>query len=345
LEAAVTERIACVTGASGFIGSHLVKELLARGYAVRATVRDADDAFKTAHLKALDPQSDKLTLHSANLLDQGAFDDVIKGCQTVFHVASAVILTADDPQKEIVDPAVIGTNNVFSAINKSGSVTAVGLTSSIAAVLNVHPRDHLYTEDDWVQDATLQSSPYPLAKRRAEEAAWTHHGAQQGDAKYELVVVNPVLVTGPVLAKVHVRSSPSIVRDLMRGKFKGCPNLGFGVVDVRDVVKALANGVEAGGKTGRYILHSESLWMRDIAQTIAKAFPDRKILTHRIPGPLMYVAALFDKRLTWSFLRRSLGQMSRIDHSKVERELGIQLTDARQSIVDTCQSFVDQGFV
>ena len=339
-------KIACVTGASGFIGTHLVKVLLERGYRVRATVRDAKDEFKTAHLRTLDPAEEALTLHSADLLNDGAFDPIIAGCDVVFHVASVVRLNADDPQREIIDPAVLGTRNVFSAIAKAGTVTAVGLTSSIAAVTNVHPRPgHRYTEEDWVQDASVSEGPYPLAKRLAEEAAWEAHGALPENERYELVVVNPVLVTGPVLAKVHVRSSPAVIRDLMRGSFKGCPNLAFGVVDVRDVVKALADGVEAGGKTGRYILYAETFWMQDIARIIAAEFTDRKVPTRRLPNFVMYLAALFDKRLSWSFLRRNLGQRSEIDNAKVRRDLGIELTDARESVLATCRSMVELGLV
>ena len=104
----MSHKLTCVTGASGFIGSHLVKTLLEQGNTVRATVRHADSEPKTAHLKALSG-SDRLTLHSADLMVEGAFDDIIAGCQSVFHVASAVYLTADDPQREIVEPAVQGT--------------------------------------------------------------------------------------------------------------------------------------------------------------------------------------------------------------------------------------------
>ena len=92
-------------------------------------------------------------------------------------------------------------------------------------------------------------------------AAWAAHEATPEDQRSSMTVVNPVLVTGPVMTRVHVRSSPSVLRDIMRGSFKGCPNLGFGLVDVRDVVEALITGVE-GKATGRFILHTKSLSMR-----------------------------------------------------------------------------------
>lgn len=342
-------KLTCVTGASGFIGTHVVRELLTRGYTVRGTVRDASDERKTAHLRAIAEElgaADRLELHSADLLVDGAFDDIIAGCSSVYHVASAVFLTAKDPQREIVDPALKGTRSVFTSIVKAGTVTGVGLTSSIAAILSSAPRtSHTYTEADWADDAGLDNNPYGLAKRLAEKAAWEVRDSLPEAERWDLVVVNPVLVTGPVYAKVHLRSSTSVVRDVMRGSFKGCPALAFGLVDVRDVTEALIGGVEAGGKTGRYILHTESLWMKDLATTIAAAHPELKVPTRSLPNFVLYIAALFDKRLTWGFLRRNLGVMNKIDHSKVLAELLPTLRDARTSVLDTARSMLGAGFV
>lgn len=340
-------KLACVTGARGYLGSHVVRELLARGYTVRGTVRNAEDETKVAHLRELAADCpERLTLHSADLLDEGAFDDIIADCDYVYHVASAVFLTASDPQREIVDPAVKGTENVFRAIAAAGTVKGVGLTSSIAAILSTEPRpDHSFTEEDWVEDATLATNPYGLGKKLAEKAAWKARESLPLEQRFDMVVVNPVLVIGPALTKVHLRSSPSVIRDLMRGAFKGAPNLGFGLVDVRDVTKALINGVEAGDKSGRYILHNEFMWMKEIAEVIEEEFPDRRIPTRKIPNFVLYLVAIFDKRMSWAFLKRNLNRRSAISNNKVREDLGIELTDIRTSIADTCRSFIEHGLV
>ncbi|KAM0918690.1 hypothetical protein ACQ4PT_008674 [Festuca glaucescens] len=114
-----TEKVACVTGASGYIASWIVKLLLARGYTVRATVRDPDDTEKTAHLRAMDGAGDRLHLFSANLLEEGSFDAVVDGCHCVFHTASPVLPDAEDPQAELIDPALKGTLNVLSSCKKA----------------------------------------------------------------------------------------------------------------------------------------------------------------------------------------------------------------------------------
>ncbi|KAE8687194.1 putative triacylglycerol lipase [Hibiscus syriacus] len=131
----------CVTGASGFIASWLVKPLLLRGYTVKASVRDINDPRKTQHLLALEGAENRLKLFQANLLKEGSFDPVVEGCEAVFHTASPFYFDVVDPQTELIDPAVKGTLNVLESCAKNPSVKRVVLTSSIAAVAyNTKPR-------------------------------------------------------------------------------------------------------------------------------------------------------------------------------------------------------------
>ncbi|URD98482.1 NmrA-like family [Musa troglodytarum] len=92
-------KVVCVTGGSGYIASWLVKLLLQRGYTVRASVRDAADPKKTEHLRALEGASERLHFFKANLLDEGSFDAVVKGCDGVFHTASPFYFATADPQQ------------------------------------------------------------------------------------------------------------------------------------------------------------------------------------------------------------------------------------------------------
>ncbi|KAL1555262.1 phenylacetaldehyde reductase-like [Salvia divinorum] len=125
----------CVTGASGYIASWLVKLLLHRGYTVKATVRNLRDPSKVEHLKALEGADERLHLFEADLLKEGSFDSVIDGCDAVFHTASPVILdNVNDPQVELIEPAVKGTLNVLGSCRKAHSVKRVVLTSSMATV-------------------------------------------------------------------------------------------------------------------------------------------------------------------------------------------------------------------
>jgi nucleoside-diphosphate-sugar epimerase len=126
-------RTALVTGASGYIGLHVVYSLLKSGWTVHATVRSFHNTRKVQPLSALgEEHPGKLQLFEADLLVADSFLDATQGCSVVFHIASPFLVPekARDPQKELVDPAVEGTRNVLECVNKTNSVKRVVLTSS-----------------------------------------------------------------------------------------------------------------------------------------------------------------------------------------------------------------------
>lgn len=150
-------QVVCVTGASGYIASWIVKFLLHRGYTVKATVRDPNDSKKVDHLLNLDGAKERLHLFKANLLEEGSFDSVVQGCHGVFHTASPFYHDVKDPQVELLDPAVKGTLNVLKSCVNSPTLKRVVLTSSIAAVAyNGKPRTpDVVVDETWFTDPVL----------------------------------------------------------------------------------------------------------------------------------------------------------------------------------------------
>jgi nucleoside-diphosphate-sugar epimerase len=140
----------CVTGASGFIASWLVKLLLERGYTVRGTVRNPE---KSKHLLQLPGASDNLKLVAANLLEQGGFDEAVQGCDGVFHTASPYFTkNITDPQAQLIDPAVKGTLNVLASCARAQTKKVV-LTSSAAAVAFTPKRTAgSFVDESWWTD-------------------------------------------------------------------------------------------------------------------------------------------------------------------------------------------------
>ena len=151
-----------VTGASGFIASRIVEQLLAKGYGVRGTVRSlkTDKERDLAPLRALEGAADRLELVEADLLAEGSFDRAAAGCEYVMHTASPYVLDAKDPQRDLVDPAVSGTRNVLSACQRAATVKRVVLTSSMAAITDEPESDHVLTESDWNEKSSLERNPY-----------------------------------------------------------------------------------------------------------------------------------------------------------------------------------------
>lgn len=340
----------CVTGASGFIASHVVRELLERGHRVRATLRDPADTNKTAHLWAIAEAAggvDRLETYAADLMQAGSFDGAVQGCDVVCHMAAAVILQAADPQRDIVDPSVQGCGNVLGAVARSGTVRKVVHTSSVAAILRYAdaPR-HTFTEDDWNTESTLATNPYGVAKTEAERAMWRAHAGQTGaEASWQLVTLNPVVVFGPPYTKAHCKGSNLTLRELISGVYPAAPPIHLGLVDVRDVAKAHAEAVERDDASGRHILCAEGRWMGEIAKVLRREFPDYKVPRFTLPAAAMYGMSLFSGRLSFAMARRLVNNPVRVDAGRSKSALGLQYRPVDESIRDAVRVMVEGGLV
>jgi dihydroflavonol-4-reductase len=226
-----------VTGATGYIAGVLIKQLLELGVTVHATVRDPSDTSRLKYLIDLAEKSPaSLKFFKGDLLDEGSFAEGMKGCTIVFHTASPFSLSAKDPQKDLVEPAVHGTRNVLNEATKAETVKRVVLTSSCAAIYNdasdtyKAPGNKL-TEEVWNSGSSLTYKPYSFSKTKAELAAWEIAGSQ---TNWTLVVMNPCMVMGPGVKYHETSESFSMIKNLGGGEYaSGCPNFCMGVVDVR----------------------------------------------------------------------------------------------------------------
>ncbi|OAY44827.1 phenylacetaldehyde reductase [Manihot esculenta] len=264
--------VVCVTGASGYIASWLVKLLLQKGYIVKATVRDPDDPKKTDHLVALDGAKERLHLLKANLLEEGSFDAVVDGCEAVFHTASPVIFSVTNPQTEIIDPAVKGTLNVLKSCTKVQSIKRVIITSSLATmVFSGKPMT-----PDMVVDETWYSNPefcrtlkywYMLAKTLAEEAAWKF----AKENSIDLVTLNPGYVIGPLLQPT-LNETVEMILNLVNGA-KTYSAAYYRSIDVRDVAVAHVQALEIPSASGRYCLVANTLHFSELLKIVHQLYP------------------------------------------------------------------------
>ena len=236
----MAEGLVTVTGASGYIGSHVVANLLARGRDVRATVRDASDPIRVDHLKELDiAEGGSLEIVEMDLFDTSSVNAAIAGCTDLIHTAAAVRISAKDNQKQIVDPSVTGTRNVVTAIDAAGTVERFVHTSSTAAIRPMKWKDgETLTTETWADDATLEHNPYGLAKVMAERIVREWHSENDGEGKPRMVTIHPSVVFGPPLSKIHLRGSLSFLNALVQRKIPLLIPIQINIVDVRDVAEA-----------------------------------------------------------------------------------------------------------
>ncbi|KAH6790435.1 Rossmann-fold superfamily protein [Perilla frutescens var. frutescens] len=266
----------CVTGASGFIASWIVKFLLHKGYTVKASVRDPNDSKKVQHLLGLDGAKERLHLMKANLLEEGSFDSLVDGCEGVFHTASPFYHDVKDPQAELIDPALKGTLNVLGSCAKASSVKRIVLTSSIAAVAyNGQPRTpEVVVDETWWSDPEVcrqMQMWYVLSKTLAEDAAWKFV-KEKGIA---MVTINPAMVIGPLLQPTLNTSAASIL-NLINGA-ETYPNSTFGWINVKDVAHAHILAFENPSASGRYCLVERIVHYSDFVKILRELYPTYKL--------------------------------------------------------------------
>jgi nucleoside-diphosphate-sugar epimerase len=327
-----------VTGGTGYIGSWLVKYLLEDGYTVRITVRDLQKKYKYDFLEEIAIKSKgKLEVFEADLLLDGSFDKAMEGAETLFHVASPFMLSVKDAQKQLVDPALKGTENVLTAVNKSDTITKVVLTSSVAAVHgdNVDMKEknlEYFDESNWNSSSSLNHQPYSYSKTVAEQKAWEIANSQD---RWQLLVINPSFVMGPALASTSDSESLKFLKDILSGKMStGAPDLMFGFVDVRDVAKAHVLADQNEKAEGRNILVERTMNVLEMAKIIAKAFPGKyKLPRNKAPKFLMYVVGKAFG-VTSRFISRNVGHNIAFDASKSRKLLGLEYTPMDKSLED-----------
>ncbi|GKU88604.1 hypothetical protein SLEP1_g2848 [Rubroshorea leprosula] len=314
-------KVVCVTGASGFIASWLVKLLLERGYNVKAAVRNPNDPKKTEHLLALDGAKERLHLFTAELVDEGCFDSIVDGCDGVFHTASPVFFSAADPKAELIDPAVKGTLNVLKSCAKAPSIKRVVMTSSTATVaFNGMPlTPDVVIDETWFSDPDfLEKSKlwYMLSKTLAEEAAMKF-AKENG---IDLVTINPAVVIGPILQPT-LNLTAEMILNIIIGR--ELPSF-FRFVDVRDVAYAHIQAFEIPSATGRYCMVERTADISEVVKILHELYPNFHLNEKYEINPIMLLH-LVSKEKT--------------------KSLGVNFIPLEVSLKDTVESFKEKGLL
>ncbi len=332
-----------VTGGSGYLGSWCVIELLRRGYEVRTTVRDLsrEPEVRAAISPEVEP-GDRLTVLAADLRRDEGWEEAVRGCDYVLHVASPFPPAQPKDPDELIVPAREGTLRVLRAGLDAGAERVV-VTSSVAAITGGSgPPSNPLTEEDWSEPDNPRMTPYARSKTIAERAAWDL--ARERGESARLATVNPGAILGPLLSDDRSYSLQVIER-LLKG-VPGVPRIGFSFVDVRDVADLHLRAMtapEAGGE--RFIAARPFLWMSEVAAVLRDRLgaDAAKVPKRTAPDLLVRAMAIFDPSV-----RSVVGQLGRkttLSSRKAEEVLGWSPRPIEDTIAECARSFIDKGIV
>lgn len=338
-----------ISGATGFVAGQLVKRLLEAGVTVHAAVRDPSREDKLKYLDEIAANAPgEIKYFKADLLHEGSYAEAMKGCTVVFHTASPFVTSVADAQKELIDPALLGTRNVLEEANRQDSVRRVVLTSSCAAIYGdntdvAKAPGGILTEEVWNTSSSLTHQPYSYSKTVAEKEAWN---IVEQKSRWQLVVINPSLVVGPGINPHATSESFALVKQFGDGSLKsGAPRYGFGCVDVRDLAYAHVAAAYLPQANGRNIISGHDTDLFEMAQTLVERFGDDYPIPRRVlPKWLIWlVAPMVNQSMTRKIVSRNVNVPWKANNQKSIDELGVSYRPLAESINEMFQQLIDSG--
>jgi dihydroflavonol-4-reductase len=323
-----------VTGATGFLGSHVARVLAEQGANLRLLVRS------TSNLKNL--EGFKAETATGDLRDPASLEKAMSGCDTVFHVAADYRLWLRDPN-EMYRSNVEGTRAILEAARKNG-VKNVVYTSSVATI-GFSGNGRSADEDSPVSLADMIGH-YKRSKFMAEQVAM-----EAGRSGLRVVTVNPTTPIG----EQDVKPTPTgrIVVDFLKGKFPAYVETGLNLVDVRECALGHISALEKGKTGERYILGGENLTLKQILDKLSfiSGLPSPNI---KLPYFVAYIAGAVDQTISGSLLGREpratvetvrMGKKKMwASSAKAERELEWKLIPAENALRRAVEWFRKNGY-
>ncbi|EIM82216.1 NAD-P-binding protein [Stereum hirsutum FP-91666 SS1] len=323
--------VVLVTGITGFIATHTAKAFLEAGYTVKGTARSAGKAEEWISLFPAFKSKFQYAVVE-DMIAPGAFDEAIKGCDIVAHIASPAHWNHTDNEKDILIPAIQGTRNLVEATRLEPRIKRVVFTSSFASIVDpAAPPDHVHKSEDWnpvtYEEAKASSTPafvYRSSKPLAERAFWDY--IKEEKPAWEGSAICPCGTFGP---PIHPLKSMSALNtsiqyfwNMANGTFKsGVPAVGFPVfVDVRDVALAHVRAVELDAAKGqRYLLIGGTYKPELFVDVMGRTHPELKA----------------DKLAEVDVSKVKLDTSFKYDNSKAQKDLNLTFTSLDKMVADT----------
>ena len=333
-----------VSGGSGYIAGETIRQLLGKGWTVHTAVRSLS---REAELRPqLGGTADTLKFFAADLMNDAGWAEAMAGCSHVCHMASPFPAGVPKDENELIVPAREGALRALR-MAKGAGVTRFVMTSSAAAIAYGHPPGKIqYDERDWTNVDAPGVQPYVKSKTIAERAARDWVAAEGGALEY--CAVCPVLVLGPVQGADFAASVEPVQR-LLDGSVPALPDVGFSIVDLRDIAALHVLALEAPAdkvRDGRFIGSSGSFFkFADVAKVLRDEFGPqaRKVPTRRMPAFGVRILALF-----MPAAKQLLGEIGRTratSSAHAQSVLGWKPRPPEESIIDCARSLIEHGVV
>lgn len=318
-----------LTGASGFIAKHILRELLEQGHDVRASVRSER---RKAELEQLFPDA-RIEFVLLDLGKDDGWSDAMDGCDVLLHTASPFPLGEPKDPQELIRPAVDGTLRAMKAAKAAG-IERVILTSSCAAIYKdaSKPKDAPSTEENWTSTDDPSVGAYEASKTLAEKAAWDF---VSDNPEIALTTINPGGVFGPSM-DARYGSSLDIVEQLMTGKLPMAPPMQLPMVDVRDVAMMHVAAIDMEATKGeRFAAASDTLRFVNASRVLKTWDPALKAPTREMPQWLVRIMGRFVPDL--KPIVANLGRNLAVSGNKAERVFGFEFIPAEDALIASAE--------
>jgi dihydroflavonol-4-reductase len=325
-----------ITGATGFVGSAVVRQLIQAGHSVRALIRAGSDLRNLAGLE--------LETVTGDLTDSPSLDRALAGCSILFHVAADYRLWASRP-KEIYDVNVTGTRNIMAAAGRAG-VSRIVYTSSVATLGLT--RNGTPADENTPVSLTDMVGDYKRSKFLAEAEV----KRLADDEALPVVIVNPSTPVGPR----DIKPTPTgrIIVDAASGRMPAYVDTGLNLVHVDDVAAGHLLALERGKIGERYVLGAVNLSLKEILAEIAAVVgrkPPRVRLPHNLVLPVAYLSEAWarvtggdEPRVTVVGVRLAKKKMF-FTAEKAERVLRFKPRPIQEALRDAVAWFQENGYL
>ena len=320
-----------LTGASGFLGIHVLQRLLEDGHVVRAFVRAPTKLREHLRLLGVDPDDQSLEVATGDMTDPAAVKEAAAGCDRAIHAAATFSYRRRDAERMLRENTV-GTSTVLDAAIDAGC-TGIVHVSSIAALLRpgatLGPHSPL----------GMTLGPYTHSKVESERAA-----RERQDAGAPVTIVNPGAILGP--HDPYLGESNEVVRDILRGRLPTWPRGGLQWVDVRDTAEVVVSALSRPGH--RYLVPGTTVTLPHEA---LRTVTGRRLPAAQVPLKVALPVLQLGYLTGWPLLphavegSRLIATDTRVDYSATLDELGVRGRSLEESMRDTVRWLAEAGHI